>query len=101
LANPEAASGGLPPGLAAYKRTPVFDETTLPDGLRRKHNTKEGVWGALHVLEGKLLFRWLEPLSEHLLEAGSPPMNIPPQKPHEVSPVGTVRFYVEFHKKPE
>ena len=40
--------------LAPYKRTPVFDETTLPDGLRREHRTKAGVWGIIRVLEGRL-----------------------------------------------
>ena len=36
---------GLPPGLTAYKRTPVFDQDSLPAGLRRSHRTKTGVWG--------------------------------------------------------
>ena len=27
----------LPAGLKAYKRTPIFDEHTLPAGLRREH----------------------------------------------------------------
>lgn len=101
MVTPEHIPAALPPDVVAYKRTPVFDETTLPDGLRKRHNTKEGVWGVLHMLEGRLRFRWLEPLSEHLLEPGARPMIIPPQKPHEVSPLGPVRFYVEFHKKPE
>jgi hypothetical protein len=35
---------GLPPGLTAYRRTPVFTETTLPAALRQRHRTKAGVW---------------------------------------------------------
>jgi tellurite resistance-related uncharacterized protein len=35
-----------------YKRTPVFDENTLPAGLRREHRTEPGVWGIIRVLEG-------------------------------------------------
>ena len=31
----------------SYKSTPVFDETTLPAGLRREHRTKAGVWGII------------------------------------------------------
>ncbi|MGA8400627.1 MAG: DUF1971 domain-containing protein, partial [Stellaceae bacterium] len=34
----------LPPGLVAYRRTPIFTETTLPNGLRHRHRTKAGVW---------------------------------------------------------
>jgi hypothetical protein len=33
-----------------YRRTPVFDENTLPAGLRRAHRTKPGVWGVIRVL---------------------------------------------------
>jgi len=101
LAAPDKQPEGMPAGLIAYKRTPLFDETTLPDALRKSHSTKAGVWGALHVLEGELLFRRLAPLSEHRLEAGGPPWIIHPQELHEVSPIGSVRFYVEFYKKPE
>jgi tellurite resistance-related uncharacterized protein len=45
----------LSPTVAqAYRCTPVFDENTLPAGLRRAHRTKPGVWGAIRVLEGRL-----------------------------------------------
>jgi tellurite resistance-related uncharacterized protein len=33
-----------------YKTTPVFDENTLPGGLRKDHRTKAGVWGIIRVL---------------------------------------------------
>ncbi|HEX8668048.1 MAG TPA: DUF1971 domain-containing protein [Allosphingosinicella sp.] len=38
----------------AYKVTAVFDEETLPAGLRRVHSTKAGTWGLIRVLEGRL-----------------------------------------------
>ena len=42
-----------------YKSTPVFDENTLPAGLRKEHRTKAGVWGVIRVLEGRLRYRCL------------------------------------------
>ena len=59
-----------PLDLAAYKRTQVFDQDSLPDGLKRQHSTKAGVWGRLHVLEGTLRFRTREPPAERLLGPG-------------------------------
>ncbi len=86
----------LPDGLTAYKRTPVFDQDTLPAGLRRSHRTKPGVWGLIHVIEGRLRYRVLEPFSETELSPGKPGV-VRPDQPHEVEPLGPVRMYVEFH----
>ena len=87
---------GLPPGLTAYRRTPVFDQDTVPAGLRREHSTKDGVWALIHVLEGRLSYRILEPSETCVLEPGTPGVVVP-QQLHEVEPLGAVKFYVEFH----
>ena len=63
---------GLPPGLTAYKRTPVFDRDSLPAGLRRSHRTKTGVWGLIHVIEGRLHYRTFDPASETDLTPRNP-----------------------------
>lgn len=89
-------SEALPDGLIAYKRTPIFDQDSLPAGLRREHRTKENVWALIHVLEGRLLYRILSPPSEQELTPGTPGV-VQPQQPHEVQPLGAVRFFVEFH----
>lgn len=86
----------LPQGLAAYRRTPVFDQDSLPAGLRREHRTKRGVWGLIHVLEGRLLYRILDSWSEQELSPGAPGV-VRPEQAHEVAPLGPVRFFVEFH----
>ena len=86
----------LPPGLTPYKRTPVFDENTVPPGLRREHRTKDNVWALIHVLEGKLLYRILLPPIEQVLTSEKPGV-VRPGQPHEVTPMGHVRFFVEFH----
>lgn len=38
--------------LPPYKRTPTFDEHTIPAGLRRDHRTRAGVWGRIVVEAG-------------------------------------------------
>ena len=65
-----AAPCGLPDGLVAYRRTPVFDQDTIPAGLRREHRTASGVWGLITVLEGRLRFRSLQPVAETVLTPG-------------------------------
>lgn len=89
----------LPPGLVAYRRTPVFSETTVPAGLRRQHTTKADVWGLVVVLDGQLRFRRLDPFDETILDPTHPAV-IAPEEPHEVEPVGKVRFHVEFYRAP-
>lgn len=90
----------LPQGLAAYRRTPIFTETTLPAALRRRHKTKAGVWGMIVVVEGRLRFRRLEPFFETTLDPASPAV-VAPEEPHEVEPIGLVSFFVEFYTAPE
>ena len=86
----------LPPGLEAYRRTPTFDQDSVPAGLRRAHHTKAGVWGRIVVEEGALLYRILEPeVEEQVLRPGEPGV-VEPTIRHEVAPQGPVRFYVEF-----
>jgi tellurite resistance-related uncharacterized protein len=46
----------LPVNVKAYKKTPIFDQDSVPKGLLRDHCTKENVWGKICVLEGSLLY---------------------------------------------
>jgi tellurite resistance-related uncharacterized protein len=86
----------LPGGLLPYKRTPIFDEKTMPAGLRRRHSTKLSVWGLIRVIEGRLLYRILDASSEIVLDPENPGV-IRPAQLHEVAPLGRVRFFVEFY----
>jgi tellurite resistance-related uncharacterized protein len=92
------SGSGLPECLTPYKRTPVFDQNSLPAGLRRRHSTKAGVWGLIRVLEGRLLYRILEPASESILDPDNPGV-VQPAQLHEVAPLGAVRFFVEFYER--
>ena len=91
------APSGLPAGLVAYRRTPIFDQDTIPAGLRREHSTAAGIWGPITVVEGRLCFRTLQSASETVLVPGTP-IAVAPQQPHEVDPDGPVRFFVEFYR---
>ena len=86
----------LPTNVVAYQQTKAFTATTTPKALTRQHDTKAGVWGRIHVVEGTLLYRILEPeVEEHILIPGRDGI-VEPQVPHEVEPTEGVRFYVEF-----
>jgi tellurite resistance-related uncharacterized protein len=89
----------LPDDVVAYKRTADFTETTVPAALRKSHDTKAGVWGRIIVTEGKLRYRILEPaIEDHVLDSDHVGV-VEPQVPHEVMPLGAVRFHVEFLKR--
>ena len=94
----QAAAIALPPGCAAYRSTPVFTEATVPPALLRSHRTAPGTWALIRVLEGRLLYRVLDPPSERVLDPSGAPGLVEPGVPHEVVPLGLVRFQVEFHR---
>ena len=105
MANPnENATSGLsaaslPAGAQPYRRTPEFTEATVPPGLLKAHTTKEGTWGLIHVLEGRLAYRIIDPRrpgSQVVLTPELAPGVVEPTILHEVEPLGPVRFYVEF-----
>ncbi|GHH25232.1 hypothetical protein GCM10008023_38340 [Sphingomonas glacialis] len=81
-----------------YKSTPVFDENTLPAGLRKEHRTKAGVWGIIRVLEGRLRYRVLDPITETILDPDHPGLVLPDQ-PHFVEPLGAMRMQVDFYDR--
>ena len=89
----------LPADAVPYRRTPVFTEATLPAGLRHRHQTKPGVWALITVLEGRLRLRRLASGAESDLDPAAPGV-VAPEEPHEVEPLGPVRFFVEFHAAP-
>ena len=87
----------LPDNVVAYKQTPEFDESSVPNGLLNNHQTKEGVWGKIILLEGKLLYTINEPKEEIYLDANNFGV-VEPTVYHQIKPLGKVRFYVEFYR---
>jgi tellurite resistance-related uncharacterized protein len=98
-----AAAGerdAVPDDCPPYRRTSVFTQDTIPDGLLRAHRTASGVWALIHVIEGELIYRISGPAgSERVIGAADRPGVIEPERLHEVEPHGPVRFYVEFHRR--
>ena len=88
----------LPNNLEAYKRTPEFDENPVPKGLLKAHQTKQGVWGKIVVLEGELQYSINSADHEILTLSTNKHGVVEPEVFHQVKPVGKVRFYVEFYR---
>ncbi len=89
----------LPAGFVAYRRTPIFDETSVPRALLSRHGTKTGIWARIHVLEGRLRYRLHEPFGEEQVLEPTTPGVVLPGVEHDVTPLGAVRFFVEFHRR--
>lgn len=85
--------------ITPYRSTAVFDETTLPDALRREHRTKAGVWGVIRVIEGKLRLRLADGGEEQVLTPDRPGLVLPEQA-HRVEPMGRMRMQVDFYDRP-
>ena len=76
----------------------LLDET-LPEALRRAHNTKAGTWGLLRVQTGVLRFALdQEPFTEVVLTAGQCVV-IEPQILHHVEFELPGSFQIEFFKQ--
>ncbi len=88
----------LPKDVTAYKKTPEFNELNIPKGLLNAHQTKEGVWGKIVILEGQLQYIINEPGIEVVILTENIYGVVEPKILHEVKPIGNVRFYVEFYR---
>lgn len=87
----------LPQNVEPYKKTIVFDEKTVPDGLQHNHSTKAGTWGVLHIVSGGLRYHITEPGSEASFGLDSERVGIiKSQQVHHIELVGQVEFYIEF-----
>jgi len=79
-----------------YGTTPVFDEDTLPEKLRKSHVTKAGTWGVIRVLEGSLRYV-IEDTAEMQILTPECPGIVFPEQSHRVEPLGRMRMRVEFY----
>ncbi len=88
----------FPENVSSYKKTPEFTETSIPKGLLNDHNTKDGVWGKIVILEGELEYIIQEPKKETVVLSPEKFGVVKPTIKHHVKPLGQVRFYVEFYR---
>ena len=87
----------LPNAVVSYKKTPTFNNETVPKGLLRSHTTKSGTWGKITVLNGKLLYRILEPQIEEIVLTPGVFGVVEPTIKHEVQLFEETEFFVDFH----
>ena len=86
----------LPDDLSVVRTTQTWDERTMPAALRRAHRVAAGTWGRLVVEDGELRFRaQTNPRIDTVVGAGAS-QPLPPGVEHEVEPLGSARFFVEF-----
>jgi len=98
----------LPNNVVKYSQVPSgsrksFTRTTIPKGLLRQHNTKEGTWGVINLSSGRLRYTVDEGphAGVYNLDANTNGI-IEPQVHHSVAPIDEedVDFVVEFYRLP-
>lgn len=96
----------LPTNVVKYSQVPkgkFFTRDTIPKGLLRRHNTKQGTWGVINLAEGKLRYTVDEGPHQGSYNLNSKtPGIIEPQVYHSVAPIENeeVKFVVEFYRLP-
>lgn len=88
----------LPKNVEFYKKTPIFNQETIPAGLLKAHTTKAGTWGKICITRGKLLYV-IESDPQESIELSTYKYGVvEPEVPHHIEPLGEVEFFVEFYK---
>lgn len=98
--DPLPAEASLPAGVELVRTTPVFDQSTVPDGLLAAHRVADGVWGRLVVRSGSLRFVFEDDAGDGRELTAGESTAIPPARPHHLVVEGPVTFLVEFHRPP-
>lgn len=87
--------------IRPYGSSPVFDENTLPEALRKKHSTKSHTWGRLTVLSGSVKLVYHDPARE-IIVTPEEPAPLLPDEVHHVEVIGPVKMRVDFyHENPD
>jgi tellurite methyltransferase len=89
----------LPADAELYRATEVFTEASMPRALAHRHATREGVWGRIVVLSGRLRYVCAALRIDDELAPDRPGVVVP-EVEHRVEPLGAVRFRVELHRSP-
>lgn len=92
--------------LVCYKTLPVWDEKTLPDLFREKHNTQLGTWAKLNIIKGYINFDMLteqgDIVSQYVFDVEHQPPFIEPQQWHRIAQVSDdLQCQLAFYCQPE
>ena len=88
----------LPAGVTRYATSPEFSERRVPESLLESHRTGAGTWARIVVLEGRLLYRLLEPETRTVELSPDRPGIVEPEIAHRLELRGRVRFRLEFFR---
>jgi tellurite resistance-related uncharacterized protein len=99
MARLSAAPSPRAPAPVPYRSTALFDEETIPIGLRRAHSTKPGVWGVIRILEGRARLFFFDDTACRDLDPDHPGL-LQPGQLHALEPVGAVRLQIDFYDRP-
>lgn len=86
----------IPQHYEAYRRTPDFDASSVPEALLGRHRTQRGIWGRIHVTRGAVRYHLHEPYDRSELLTPEQPGIVLPEVEHHLSLSGPVSFYVEL-----
>jgi cupin 2 domain-containing protein len=93
---PVVPRGALPPGSAPYRTIGPFDAQSLPQGLRKQHQLKDGAWGLLTLSAGSLRFVWDDAAGGTDALAAPASVVVPPQILHHVEGEGPFELTITF-----
>lgn len=91
----------IPPTWKVQRSTPFFTKATVPSALLTHHNTAEGVFGQLCVMEGTVTYYGFpdaeatEPEVTVVIEAGRFATS-PPQYWHRIELSDDAQFHIDF-----
>jgi tellurite methyltransferase len=95
---PLCERGELPVAVRWVRNTEVWDQESMPQGLRRAHRLAAGTWGRVVVVKGRLRFTAVTtPPTDVVLGPGSV-HTIAPEVVHDVQPEGAVHFRLQFFR---
>jgi len=89
----------LPPDVAPYKKTALFDARSVPAGLKRSHALKADTWGEIVVEQGHVLYVFEDEGDMGVVLRPGVIGVIAPERPHHVEPDDDARFFVRFSKR--
>lgn len=79
------------------KSTPIFNNKTCPDGIKKAHAISNGICGKLIVINGMLEFIYEDNNEIHIVDTNKP-FYIEQQRKHHVNLLWDVEFKIEFYK---
>lgn len=101
LACPRCDRAELPELARLARRTPSWDESSMPERLRQDHRLAPGTWAEVVVEQGDLVLASPTlgdppPLERKLVRGER--AAVPPDVPHHVDPLGAVRFHLVLYQ---